>query len=56
MSIDRCNALAAIFRAWHSALAIQSSSYTKASQAARSFALIVNKLCEAFPMRMQSAS
>lgn len=51
-----CSAPAAIFSRWHRAPAIQSSSYTKASQAPRSFALIVNNLCEAFPMRMQSAS
>jgi hypothetical protein len=51
-----CNAPAAMFRKWHCALAIQSSSYTKASRARRSFALIVNKLCEAFSIRMESGS
>ncbi len=51
-----CNAPAAMFRKWHCVLAIQSSSYTKASQARRSFVRIVAKFCEAFPMCMESGS
>ena len=51
-----CRAPAVIVTRWHRAPAIQSSSYSKASQAARSFAPIVNKLCEAFHIRMESDS
>ena len=51
-----CNAPAAMFRKWHRVRAIQSSSYTKASQARRSFALTVDKLCPAFSMRIESGS
>ena len=51
-----CNAPAAMFRKWQCVLAIQSSSYTKASQARRSFAPTVGKLCPAFSMRMESGS